>query len=150
MFCFMYMLYLSKTNKYTCIPLSHLPSCKYHYGLFLCLGYVCILLVLDKNIHIPWNLFLNWKINFHDFQIFDEPHWLFSWICYSQMLVHSHYFCLLMILFYEHIFELYRFRVSIFVYLVCFMIYIWFGFMFEGSLTSFSKITLSSYLFFNG
>ena len=62
--------------------------------------------------------------------------------------VHSHHFCLLMILFHEQIFELYRLRVSSLVFLTYFMRYIWFGFLFEGSLTSFSKVTLTSYLFF--
>ena len=63
-------------------PLSHLSSCNLYYGLFLYLGYVCILLVLDKNIHIPRSLFLDekwifrififiWKMNFHVFHMID-------------------------------------------------------------------------------
>ena len=46
---FMYMQFLFKSNKYTCIPVSLLPSCKLYHRLFLCLGYVCILLGLDKS-----------------------------------------------------------------------------------------------------
>ena len=62
---------------------------------------------------------------------------LFTWLlCTHTSFVYSwHYF--------HEIFELYRFRVSTLVYLACFMRYIWFGFMFEGFLTSFLKITLN-------
>ena len=61
MFYFMYMYFVFKSNKIHVYPLSHLPSCNLYYGLFLCLGYACILLVLDKNIHIPRSLFLDEK-----------------------------------------------------------------------------------------
>ena len=32
---YIYILFLSKTNKYTCILLSHLPSCKLYYRLLV-------------------------------------------------------------------------------------------------------------------
>ena len=67
-----------------------------------------------------------------------------------MIIEHSYFICFVMTLIHEHFYESYRFWVSTLVYLVWFMKYIWFGFMFfEGSLTSFSKINLTSYLFFN-
>ena len=113
-------------------PLSHFPSCNLYYGLFLYLGYVCILLVLDKNIHIPRSLFLYEKWIFMFFTCLNK--WYLFWsllFTFMIMLItcwlYTHtLFCLFMTIFHDH-FELYGPWVSNFVYLVCFMIHIiWF------------------------
>ena len=77
-----YVICISNVINIHVYPLSHLPSCNLSYGLFLCLGYVCILLVLDKNIQIPRSLFLNEKWIF--MFLFDKMIFLFhlSFIAY--------------------------------------------------------------------
>ena len=121
MVCFRYMQFLFKSNKYTCIPLSLLPSCKYYYRLFLCLGYACILLVLVKNIHIPRSLDEKWI--FMIFMIFYKIivmfcFWasliifmkiLITWLLYTHITSFVYSWLCFMIMF-----ELYRFRVSTF------------------------------------
>jgi len=51
-----------------------------------------------------------------EFHVYFEPYWLFHEYAIHMILVHSHYFCLLIYLFYEHIFKLYK-CVTVFVYL---------------------------------
>ena len=109
----------------------------------LCLEYVCILLVLIKqtytlkfvfNENFLWCIGILSFINyFHEYVI-------------HLILVHSHYF-LLMTLFHEHIFALYRFRVSTLVYLVCYHeIYLYFYSLLEGFRTSFQDYHKTSFV----
>ena len=77
-FYFMYMYFVFKSNKYTCIPHESFAFMQFTLWTLLWLGYVCILLVLDKNIHIPRSLFLRWKMNFYDFHdLFDKMIFMF-------------------------------------------------------------------------
>ena len=106
------LLFLSKTNKYTCIPLSHLPSCKILLWTRLCLGYICIFLVLIEHtlyLEVCLNLiFMIFMFLIKEFHVYFEPYWLFHEYNIHIILMHSHYFRLLIYLFYEHIFEPFR------------------------------------------